>query len=183
MSTILKIYTDGACSGNQSDSNLGGWGAILEFGEHKKELYGSALDTTNNKMELTAVIEALKELKRDGLNIEIFTDSSYIANCFREKWYVNWEKNNWKTTKKTAVENRTLWEELLALVRKHASVTFFRVKGHVNIDNPSTNIDSHYKKFIKRNGSCFTLDDFKHITEMNNLADALANKGIDELRD
>ena len=59
MSTILKIYTDGACSGNQSDNNLGGWGAILEFGEHKKELYGSALDTTNNKMELTAVIEAL----------------------------------------------------------------------------------------------------------------------------
>lgn len=183
MSTILKIYTDGACSGNQSDNNLGGWGAILEFGEHKKELYGSASDTTNNKMELTAVIEALKELKRDGLNIEIFTDSSYIANCFREKWYVNWEKNNWKTTKKTAVENRTLWEELLALVRKHASVTFFRVKGHVNIDNPSTNVDAHYEKFIQRNGNRFTLEDFKYITEMNNLADALANKGIDELRD
>ncbi|ASS41369.1 hypothetical protein AXF21_05425 [Eubacterium minutum ATCC 700079] len=183
MSTILKIYTDGACSGNQSDSNLGGWGAILEFGEHKKELYGSALDTTNNKMELTAVIEALKELKRDGLNIEIFTDSSYIANCFREKWYVNWEKNNWKTTKKTAVENRMLWEELLALVRKHTSVTFFRVKGHVNIDNPSTNVDAHYEKFIQRNGNRFTLEDFKYITEMNNLADALANKGIDELRD
>ena len=127
MSTILKIYTDGACSGNQSDNNLGGWGAILEFGEHKKELYGSASDTTNNKMELTAVIEALKELKRNRLDIEIFTDSSYVANCFREKWYTNWEKNNWKTTKKTAVENRMLWEELLALVRKHASVTFFRL--------------------------------------------------------
>lgn len=182
MSKILKIYTDGACSGNQSESNLGGWGAILEFGEHKKELYGSASDTTNNKMELTAVIEALKELKRDGLNIEIFTDSSYIANCFHEKWYVNWEKNNWKTTKKTAVENRRLWEELLALVRKHASVTFFKVKGHVNIDNPSTNVDAHYEKFIQRNGNHFTLEDFKYITKMNNLADALANKGIDEVR-
>lgn len=183
MSTILKIYTDGACSGNQSDNNLGGWGAILEFGEHKKELYGSASDTTNNKMELTAVIEALKELKRNRLDIEIFTDSSYVANCFREKWYTNWEKNNWKTAKNTPVENRELWEALIALVNKHESVFFFIVKGHVNINSASTDIDAHYKKFIKRNGSRFTLDDFKHITEMNNLADALANKGIDELRD
>ena len=76
-----------------------------------------------------------------------------------------------------------LWEELLALVRKHTSVTFFRVKGHVNIDNPSTNVDALYEKFIQRNGNRFTLEDFKYITEMNNLADALANKGIDELRD
>ena len=94
--SILRIYTDGGCSGNQERTNLGGWGALLEFGETKKELWGSEANTTNNRMELTAVIEAFKALKRDGLDIEVFSDSSYVANCFREKWYESWEKNNWK---------------------------------------------------------------------------------------
>ena len=72
---ILKIYTDGACSGNQNETNIGGWGAILEFGEARKELYGGEINTTNNKMEMTAVIEALSALKKDGQNIQIFSDS------------------------------------------------------------------------------------------------------------
>ena len=89
----MRIYTDGACSGNQNETNIGGWGSILEFGDSQKELHGGELNTTNNRMELTAVIEALKILKRDGLSIEIFTDSSYVASCFRDKWYMNWRKN------------------------------------------------------------------------------------------
>ena len=91
---ILRIYTDGACAGNQSDQNIGGWGAILEYGEHQKELFGGQANTTNNRMELTAVIEAFKALKQANQKIEVFTDSSYVANCFREEWYVSWEKNH-----------------------------------------------------------------------------------------
>ena len=89
---ILRIYTDGACAGNQSDQNIGGWGAILEYGEHQKELFGGQANTTNNRMELTAVIEAFKALKQANQKIEVFTDSSYVANCFREEWYVSWQR-------------------------------------------------------------------------------------------
>lgn len=88
---ILRIYTDGGCSGNQESVNFGGWGAILEMGEHQKELWGGEINTTNNRMELTAVIEAFNALKRDGLCIHVFSDSSYVTNCFREKWYEAWE--------------------------------------------------------------------------------------------
>ena len=94
--TVLRIYTDGGCSGNQSDENIGGWGAILEFGENKKELRGGELNTTNNRMEMTALLEAFRALKKEGLEIEIFSDSSYLMNCFREKWYETWRRNGWK---------------------------------------------------------------------------------------
>ena len=179
--SILRIYTDGACSGNQNETNIGGWGSILEFGDNRKELHGGELNTTNNRMELTAVIEALKILKRDGLTIEIFTDSSYVASCFRDKWYMNWCKNGWMTSGKKPVENRELWEELISLVEKN-KVEFFRVKGHVNLSSPNTNLAEHYKKFKQWNGDRFTMDDFIYITEKNNRADALANIGMDELR-
>lgn len=179
--TILRIYTDGGCSGNQSAKNFGGWGAILEFGEHRKELYGCAANTTNNRMELTAVIEAFKALNQTGLTCEVFTDSSYVANCFREKWYVSWEKNNWRNAAKKSVENQELWQELLALVRQH-DVKFYRVKGHVNLNSKSTNFNTLYEKFISWNGDRFSFDDFKYITTMNNRADELANVGIEEVK-
>lgn len=83
-------------------------------------------------MELTAVIEAFKALKKDGLTIHVFSDSAYVANCFREKWYESWEKNKWKNAARKSVENQELWKELLSLVRKH-DVTFYRVKGHVKL--------------------------------------------------
>lgn len=178
---ILRIYTDGACSGNQSDENVGGWGAVLEYGQHQKELFGGQVNTTNNRMELTAVIEALKALKSPGQTIQIFTDSSYVANCFREKWYESWEQNKWRNAAKKSVENQELWKELLALVRQH-DVRFFRVKGHVNLSSKSTNFDALYEKFLQWNGSGFSFEDFQYVTKMNNLADELANKGIDANR-
>ncbi len=181
MGQILRMYTDGGCAGNQSDENLGGWGAILEFGEHKKELYGSEANTTNNRMELTAVISAFQALNRDGVTVQVFTDSSYVANCFRQKWYAGWEKNGWKNSKKQPVENQELWQTLLALVRRH-NVTFYRVKGHVNLESKSTNLDSLYQKFCQTNGPGFSYEDFLYITKMNNRADELANVGIDEIR-
>ena len=173
----LRIYTDGACSGNQNDNNIGGWGAILEFGEHQKEICGGEINTTNNRMEMMALIEALSALKKTGQTIEVFSDSSYVMNCFREKWYVGWLKNDWKTSSKKPVENRDLWEKLLALVQEH-HIAFYRVKGHVNLNSKSTNFDVLYEKFVKANGSQFSYEDFLYITEKNNRADALANEGI-----
>lgn len=180
--TVLRIYTDGGCSGNQSEENAGGWGAILEYGDYKKELCGGELNTTNNRMEMTALLQAFNALKKEGLTIEVFSDSSYLMNCFREKWYENWQKNGWKNSQKKPVENKDLWEALLAHLSKHESLTFYRVKGHVNLNSKSTNFDALYEKFLEWNGSHFTFEDFKYVTEMNNRADALANQGIDEAR-
>lgn len=180
--SIIRMYTDGGCSGNQQSENFGGWGCVLETGQHQKELFGGEANTTNNRMELTAVIEGFKALKRDGLDIEVFSDSSYVANCFREKWYESWEKNNWRNAARKPVENQDLWKELLALVRKH-NVRFFRVKGHVNLNSKVTNFDNLYEKFVQWNGAAFSFEDFKYITTMNNKADELANKGIDEVRE
>ena len=132
MKTIY-IYTDGACSGNQSDLNIGGWGAILEYGEHQKEIFGGEINTTNNRMEMLALLNALKAIKKPGYNISVFSDSSYLVNCFREKWYENWQKTVGRIKKKD-VENRDLWEELLHLISQH-QISFYRVKGHVNLNS------------------------------------------------
>ena len=178
---ILKIYTDGACSGNQSENNIGGWGSVLEYGEHQKELYGGQVNTTNNRMEMMAFIEALNAVKKDNQTIEVFSDSSYLMNCFREKWYEGWLKNNWVNSSKKPVENRDLWEKLLSLIEGH-NISFYRVKGHVNLNSKTTNFNALYEKFIQMNGAGFSFEDFKYITEMNNKVDALANKGIDQIR-
>ena len=178
---ILRMYTDGACSGNQNETNVGGWGCILEFGGTLKELYGGESNTTNNRMELTAVISGFRALKRSSLKVEVFTDSSYVASCFRDKWYVKWRANGWRTSGKKPVENRELWEELINLVEKN-DVTFYRVKGHVSLDSPRSDTDRLFAQFREWNGSAFGMVDFQYVTEMNNRADALANKGIDENR-
>ena len=130
---ILRIYTDGGCAGNQSDENLGGWGAILEFGQAVKELYGSEKNTTNNRMEMTALLEALRAVKKENQEIHVFSDSSYLMDCFRKKWYVSWQKNGWKTAGKKPVENQDLWKALLPYIEIHR-MTFYRVKGHVNLE-------------------------------------------------
>lgn len=122
---ILEIYTDGACSGNPG---AGGWGAILRYGGIEKELSGAVAETTNNRMELTAVIEALKALRRD-CEIVIHTDSRYVMDGVQE-WLPNWKKNNWRTSnKKSVVKNIDLWQELDQLLSKH-KIRWIWVKGH-----------------------------------------------------
>lgn len=175
---VVNIYTDGACSGNQNETNIGGWGAVLEYGEHRKELFGGERNTTNNRMEMLALLSAFNALNKDSLKIRVFSDSSYLMNCFREKWYENWYRNNWKTSNKTPVENRDLWEALFAFINKH-TIEFYRVKGHVNLNSKATKVDPLFCKFIEWNGPSFTMDDFLYITKMNNRADELANMGID----
>lgn len=122
---FVKIYTDGACSGNPGP---GGWGAILIYGDVKKEISGAKKDTTNNVMEITAVLEALKLLK-EACEVEVYSDSAYVVNAFNQNWIENWQKNNWRTANKEPVKNKELWEELCALIQKH-KVKFIKVKGH-----------------------------------------------------
>lgn len=117
----VEIYTDGACSHNPGP---GGWAAVLLYGGHKKEISGGEHKTTNNRMELTAVIEALKMLK-ETCRVKVYSDSAYIVNCFHQKWYIKWEQKGFK-------KNPDLWKELLSLVRKH-QVEFIKVKGHSNV--------------------------------------------------
>lgn len=121
----VTIYTDGACSGNPGP---GGWGAILMYENIKKEISGAKKDTTNNIMEITAVLEALKLLKQE-CNVKVYSDSAYVVNAFNQGWIENWKKNNWKTSGKDPVKNRELWEELYELTQKH-KVEFIKVKGH-----------------------------------------------------
>lgn len=177
----LNIYTDGACSGNQNDENIGGWGAILEFGQAQKELYGSQANTTNNRMEMQALIAAFEAVKLENQNIRVFSDSSYLIECFRKGWYKEWQTNGWKTKAKKPVENRDLWERLLVHLDKH-KIEFFRVKGHVNLKSKSTDLSKLYQQFLNWNGPSFSYDEFIYIVEKNNRADLLANKGVDQLR-
>lgn len=121
------IYTDGACSGNPGP---GGWGTILMCGENKKELSGGSKDTTNNIMEITAVIEGLKALKKP-CKVQLYSDSAYVVNAFNQKWIYGWMKNGWRTSNKEPVKNKELWEELYALTKIH-EVTFIKVKGHAD---------------------------------------------------
>lgn len=121
----VEIFTDGACSGNPG---IGGWGAILRYKDTQKELSGGELATTNNRMELTAVIEALRALKKP-CNISLYTDSKYVMNGVTE-WLENWKANNWRTSnKKSDVKNIDLWQQLDELCAKH-EIRWIWVKGH-----------------------------------------------------
>ena len=121
----IVIYTDGACSGNPGP---GGWGTILMYQDQKKEISGGMKNTTNNVMEITAVIEGLKSLKFP-CKVQIYSDSAYVVNAFNQKWIYGWLKNGWKNASKEPVKNKELWQELYDLTKTH-EVTFIKVKGH-----------------------------------------------------
>ena len=121
---MLNIYTDGACKGNPG---IGGWGAVLEYGNTKKEINGYSINTTNNIMELTAVIKALECLNRK-CKIVITTDSNYVKNGITD-WIKSWKNNGWKTAKKSPVKNKDLWIKLDSLVANH-DIDWKWIKGH-----------------------------------------------------
>ncbi|MAM71989.1 MAG: ribonuclease HI [Gammaproteobacteria bacterium] len=145
MRNPVIIYTDGACRGNPGP---GGWGAVLQHGENLLELYGGETETTNNRMELTAVIKALEALKYP-CDIQLYSDSKYVLQGISE-WLANWKKRGWRTAAKKPVQNVELWQQLDALVEQQGNIQWHWVKGHSG--DPG-----------------------------NELADQLANKGIDEL--
>ena len=120
----VTIYTDGACSGNPGP---GGWGAVLIFGDHRKEIKGGAKETTNNRMELTAAIRSLEELKRP-CHIELHTDSNYLREGITS-WIASWKRNGWKTAQKKPVKNIDLWQSLDAAQERH-NISWHWIKGH-----------------------------------------------------
>lgn len=123
----VQIYTDGACSGNPG---VGGWGAVLIYGKHKKEISGVEASTTNNRMELTAVIRALEALKF-RCSVNLFSDSSYVVNSIKEGWLNTWQSNGWRGSDKKPIKNKDLWQTLSDLLFEQ-DVTFNWVKGHAN---------------------------------------------------
>lgn len=145
MSEHIEIYTDGACKGNPGK---GGWGALLMYKGVVRELYGAEMQTTNNRMELTAVIRALEALKRPGLQVHLYSDSRYVLSGI-EEWLPAWKARSWKTSGRKPVLNQDLWQQLDQLNQQH-QVVWHWVKGH------SGNAG-------------------------NERADALANRGIEEL--
>ena len=125
----VTIYTDGACSGNPGP---GGWAAILISGEYRKEISGGNKQTTNNIMELTAILEALKALKVE-CEVELYSDSAYSVNAFNQGWIYNWVKKGWKTADGSEVKNKDIWQDIYNLTKKH-KVTFNKVKGHSDVE-------------------------------------------------
>ncbi|MFT8317807.1 MAG: ribonuclease HI [Sporolactobacillus sp.] len=144
----IIIYCDGGCRGNQSDNNIGGWGAVLKFNEQTKELCGGAVNTTNNIMELTAAIRALESLKTTDIPVDFFIDSAYVVNGMNS-WVQGWSRKGWRTAAGAPVKNKALWIQLNQLAQKQKKITFNKVKGH-------------------------------HGVALNELADQLANRAMDE---
>ncbi|WP_432473264.1 ribonuclease HI [Amphritea sp. HPY] len=124
MKKTVKIYTDGACKGNPGP---GGWGAVLQYGDNEKQLFGGAMDTTNNRMELMAAIEALAALT-ESCQIILTTDSQYVRKGITE-WMAGWKRNGWKTSAKKPVKNADLWQQLDAESKRH-DIDWKWVKGH-----------------------------------------------------
>jgi ribonuclease HI len=121
----IVIYTDGACSGNPGP---GGYGAVLQYGEHEKEISGGEANTTNQRMELQAAIAALEQLK-EPCEVILHSDSAYLVNAFIQRWFDKWLMNGWRNSKKEDVQNRDQWERLLELDRIH-NIEWVKVKGH-----------------------------------------------------
>lgn len=121
----IVLYTDGACSGNPGP---GGWGCVLQYNNNQKEMSGFEPNTTNNRMELMAVIKGLEALK-EPCSVNVYTDSSYVFNAFTQNWIDNWQKNNWVNSAKKPVLNVDLWKLLISLTERHR-VVFNKVKGH-----------------------------------------------------
>ncbi len=123
----IVLYTDGACSGNPG---LGGWAGILQYGSQEKEVKGGERETTNNRMELMAVIMGLEKIK-EPCEVDVYSDSAYVVNAFVEDWVGSWQKNNWHTSGKKEVQNIDLWKRLLVQTARH-SVSWHKVKGHAD---------------------------------------------------
>ena len=138
------IYTDGACSGNPGP---GGYGAILRYGEHEKEISGGEKNTTNQRMELMAAIVVLEQLKVP-CRVKLHSDSAYLINAFKQNWFAKWLRNGWQNSKKEPVQNRDLWEKLWALAQKH-EIEWIKVKGHAD-DDLNNRCDRLAKEAIPR---------------------------------
>lgn len=140
----VEIYTDGACSGNPGP---GGWAAILRFGAHEKTLSGSMPRTTNNRMEVFAVISGVGALK-ERCRVRVYSDSTYVVNAFEKGWLANWQRNGWKTAEGKPVENQDLWRLMAIIAGKH-DIAFIKVPGHAACEG-NNRCDQIAREEIKR---------------------------------
>jgi ribonuclease HI len=124
----VTIYSDGGCRGNGKKATIGGYGTVLVYGDHRKEIKKGFKNTTNNIMEMTAAIEGLLMLK-EPCRVKLYSDSAYLVNAFNQKWLEKWVRNGWKTANKEPVKNADLWMKLLELSNYH-EIEFIKVKGH-----------------------------------------------------
>lgn len=129
MKKEMEIYTDGACSGNPGP---GGWAAILIYGDRVKEISGFEPYTTNQRMEMRAIIEGLKALKVQGWRVKVYTDSAYIVNAFAKGWIARWQKNGWLNAERKPVANQDLWQEMLHYLERN-NVSILKVAGHQGV--------------------------------------------------
>jgi ribonuclease HI len=142
--SVVIIYTDGACSGNPGP---GGWGALLQWNGREKTLSGGAAHTTNNRMEMRAIIEALKALKRP-CEVHLHSDSALIVNTFKQNWIGGWRRRGWKKANKEPVQNQDLWREMLAAMQPH-KIKWVKVKGHAD-DERNNRVDALAVRASKR---------------------------------
>jgi len=140
----ITLYTDGACSKNPGP---GGWAAVLDYKGNVKEISGYAEETTNNRMELMAVLKGLLALK-EPCRVDVYTDSAYIHNAFSKGWVAAWQRNGWKTYNKKPVENQDLWKQIVNLTKEH-NVLWHKVKGHAD-DERNIRCDRLAKHEIKK---------------------------------
>ena len=172
---MIYLYTDGSCLNNQDRINTGGYAAILKYKNYIKCINGFEENTTNNRMELMAVIVGLRLVKNFDMPIFIFSDSAYIINCFEKKWYISWKEKNYLSSSNSKIKNVDLWKELLFLVERHKEIKFIKVKAHVKNESE---IKKYYEKLVLDYGKCITFGEYKKAIEYNNLVDLLANGSI-----
>ena len=130
-------------------------------------------------MEITALIQGLSAFTKKNYDVRVFSDSSYLIDCLRKQWYVKWRANGWLTSDKKPVENRDLWERLLAFLPDY-EFRYYLIKGHIGKKASEKTVLENYKRFVKHNGDGFSYEEFKTIAQKNNRADELANLGIRE---
>jgi ribonuclease HI len=127
----IELYSDGACSGNGSPNAIGGWAVILKCGDHQKTLTGRERNTTNSRMELTAVIQGLSAIMDDDSPIKVYSDSEYLVKCINDRWYQRWLDQNWRLSTGQPVKNLKLWVELLTLYFWYQdTIEFIHIRGH-----------------------------------------------------
>lgn len=176
----IELFCDGACKGNQEEENTGGYGALLLYGKHEKEISGGTVNTTNNIMEMTAMLEGLRAIKRVDIPVVVYGDSAYLLNGLKEKWYVTWRRNGWKTKAKTPVENRALWEELLEQVERFDSISYRKIKGHLSTESPT--LEKWFEKY-KEEEEDVSLEEFLRLLTNNARVDKLASEFALQLQD
>ncbi len=179
---IIYVYTDGACQGNQVESNSGGYAAFLKCGKYEKTISGGEKNTTNNIMEMKAVIEGLALIKDKSYRVVVLSDSAYVVNCMNDKWYVKWQARNWMITAGVPVKNKELWQRMLELVESFSDISFIKIKGHLDRKSEAEK-KKWYDKLDESVKKEMSFDDYLIHIDRNVVVDGLASAEAEKLKE